>query len=196
MANNDASSSNADPQHDRMGRITQSVKDPEGMSIPSFVRLEPTKERLNFFRQVAAVSFDPVFNVTGRLGDRKHRSFRAHFPRDNRRSVGGLIANRTQCEQGLKSKIVATDRQPFGEFELMDLVDAISIQFHHQFVWLVKKEPLDLPVKIDELLLCSQEPPLGTIKKIGSREGHGATEGPMASDGLNARAESATRFCK
>src|SRR5882762_740349 len=84
MANNDASSSNADPQHDRMGRITQSVKDPEGMSIPSFVRLEPTKERLNFFRQVAAVSFDPVFNVTGRLGDRKHRSFRAHFPRDNR----------------------------------------------------------------------------------------------------------------
>jgi hypothetical protein len=144
-----------------MSRVAQSVESPEGL-IPTLVRLEGAKNRYDFIGHVSAdfVSDNGVFELGDVVSDREHCLFRFDLSRRNSGSVSGLIKCRAKVDEGVKGDITPFDWDGFNESDFVKLVNSIRIRIDEKVVWATIEESSDLLVKLGNVLMCSDEPPL------------------------------------
>ena len=147
-----------------MVRVTKLVHGPEGI-IPSFVRLETSKERHDFVREVFGSPFDARFQSIEIVGDREVGGFGVDLPSRDCTSVGRLIEDRSKPLKCLDSQMSPGFGEPFGKFEFENFVGLIvRIDLRDQFVWLFLEKDHNLPIKFGNVFIASRESLFGTAK--------------------------------
>lgn len=147
-----------------MVRITKLVQGPEGV-ISSLVRLETSKERHDFVREVFGSPFDTRFQSTEIVGDGEVCEFGVDLPSRDCTSVGRLIEDRSKSLKRLDSQMSPGFGEPLGKFEFENLVGLIvRIDLRDQFVWLFLEKDHNLPIKFGNVFVASRELLFGTAK--------------------------------
>jgi hypothetical protein len=155
-----------DGDKSRVGGVTQLVQGPNGV-IPSFVRLERSKERHDFIRNVFAYlpADDEIFEFCGAFANRELGFPRRDLPRGDGGSVAGLIQDGPKGFQGFLSDVGASVGQPSVENELEKFLRAIvRIVISDQVMWLTSHECPNLRFKFGNVFAATRESRFSTSK--------------------------------
>jgi len=132
--------------------VTNFVECPQEV-IASQVRLESTKERLHFFRQVLG-SPETIGHLSGTSSERECSILRIDFASSDRYSVSGIVESVPKILHEIGSSI-SNDRRDFlGHFDLVhNAVRSLRVRLSNSCVWVDTSELFDFPMEISEVLL-------------------------------------------
>jgi hypothetical protein len=134
--------------------ITQFVQCPEEI-IASEVRLEPAKERLDFFREISGTS-DRTSHLTDASCKRERGVFGVGFPNRDSNGVARHIENASQVGDNVFSELTKGFRERSNEFYLVNLpARLLRVGFNNSCVWIEVVELPDSPVEIGQEIFLS-----------------------------------------
>jgi len=146
--------------------ITNLVESPQGR-IPSFVRFEPHKDRLDFIQHVLGLGFEVVEKLPSCISKREGSAIHV-FPRDN--GTGTMIQSRSQILNGRNSEFGDSRRKSACEFDLVEHVNTLSIKLGDSFVRVRRKKQGHLKFEFLNIFLCPSDSFNGSGKLSGNRK--------------------------
>jgi hypothetical protein len=141
----------SDRNEGRMCAVTQLVEGPEG-HIPSLVRLEPSKERLNLWGQVFGPSSNVIVHVEGGIPEREFRALGSELSPQGGYGESGLIERGPQRLKRFGSVVSADLRNGFGYVEFVKL-KSMRVFLDNLFVWYCFEELGDAGFKFADVTL-------------------------------------------
>jgi hypothetical protein len=114
-----------------------------GKVIPSFVSLEPFKERTDFRWQILASAFGIVPHTRFRWADGELAGFRSGVASEVGDSEPELVEDSPKIIGGFKDDVWQVFRQRCRKFDLMNVCGAVGIPLHDMGPWLILSKNID-----------------------------------------------------
>ena len=161
-----------DRDQSMLAEITEVVEDVEGV-VPSLVRLEAAKDRLDFRREILGPTLDGIVNVGGSAsegkGDLVYGNVAGTEETDCPGSVietGAEMLNRL-CDQNAPLR-----REPLRETEFVGSVRSIHVVFRGMGIWLFRPKLSDFGIQRVDVFVCACDPELCAKEWIKFRDAH------------------------
>ncbi|WP_239797429.1 hypothetical protein [Candidatus Nitrotoga arctica] len=125
--------------------------------IPSLIRLEPAKDRNNLTRDIFAIHRNNAFEIHCIVADGKVCLSRiTHASRDSD-CVSGLIKRGSEIFERVCGDFPEAVGDCGAEFDLMKLVNAISVGLNSMGAWVIHKEFIDPSIEVVDVYLSARD---------------------------------------
>jgi hypothetical protein len=136
--------------------VTELVQGPEGV-IPSFVWIEPAKQRYDF--RGAILADLPAFNIVIEAGkvisERKVSSFGVSLATCDSGSVASLVQHSPHIANGVKEDAGEHFRQLLREFDFVNIRSRLRILINNVGPWLTFNKVVNERIEILDVMLCA-----------------------------------------
>ena len=136
--------------------IVGSVECPEKI-IPSFVRLEAAKKRNDIVRNVFASAPDNILEIKFTSPEGEVGAPRVSYSSRYGDGVPSLIKGGPEVPESVKGKVIQNVGNCGAEFDLVKLVNAISVGLNSMGAWVIHKEFIDPSIKVVDVYLCARD---------------------------------------
>lgn len=131
------------------------VQGPEG-NIPSLVRLERPKERVNFLREIGPLH--GVFKITGSSSEREVCMSRIERSSGDGDRVGGVVQGLPEVVGGVPGDLREILRKSPLELDLVYvLLRSIRVGINRSVAWVIRDEPVDFLCEFENVMLCPSQ---------------------------------------
>lgn len=132
--------------------------------IPSLVRLEPAKQRLDFFRDVLA-SPDSAHHVASASSERKGTMLGVSYPSGQRNRVHSIVKGTSQADSDVRDSIGDFKRDVLSHTDCLNHVSRfVRVRLHKSFVRMDVLEGVDFPLEINKVFLSPSDLLAGTVE--------------------------------
>lgn len=139
--------------------VTELVDDPNGIRIPSFVRLEPAKERQDVRRQILALSAANYvrFQLGSGVGDGKVTLLGVTLAPKDSGSVGEMVERRAQVFDYFHDKEIKMRGSMTRQAAFVDFVQTVRIKFFEEDLRVTVGKSAGLFYQRIEQFLCATD---------------------------------------
>jgi hypothetical protein len=142
--------------------------------IPSLVRIETPKQRLDFLGAIFAATPHAVVKIGSCPSERESGVVGiALSSAKTKSSEGGMIQGSPQMLNDFSGNDVPARGKSHGECELVDYVRFLSVKLRHVSWWIFIEEAFKVRYELIEQVLCPANPQFGTFKRINWQRNHG-----------------------
>ncbi|MGB8065083.1 MAG: hypothetical protein WCF26_24570 [Candidatus Sulfotelmatobacter sp.] len=145
--------------------ISELVQAPQGR-IPSFVRLELHKKRLDFWRDVLGFGFEVSLEFLPRISERE-RGALPEVPRNGR--AGSMIQRRSQVLKCRNRTLGNGARHSLSEADFVNIVGSVSITLSNSFVHVQREKKSAQFFQVLNVVLCPSDTFNGTGEFSGDK---------------------------
>jgi hypothetical protein len=144
--------------------------------IPSLVRIEASKQRLDFLGAVFASTPHAIVEIGGSLPKRERSIVGFQETRfQTEGGEGGMIQGCTQMLNDFCGQDIPSHRKPIGDCELMDYMRFLRIKLGRVAWWVFIEEGFKLTYEVIEQFFCPTNPQFSTLKRINWQRDHDKT---------------------
>jgi hypothetical protein len=142
--------------------------------IPSFVAFESSKDRLDFRSQILASAPHAVFEIDGRIPERKGNISGIEVAAGGKMGgEGGMIETGPSVLDHFCSEDAPPEWKSFSEFDFVDFVSSIKVRLNEFSVWLFTEKNANLGFQCCQVFLCAREPAVSAVECGGVIKFHG-----------------------
>jgi len=142
---------------------TEIIQGPKGI-IPSLVRLERAKQRLDFTWNVLAPSLDGIRHIGIRFSERKRGGFWGNLSGTDGSGKSSLVKCGSKVIDSVSEEIAKFLGKRLAELDFVNLSGAIAINLNEGGVGILTEERVDHQFEITNVFLCVGNSALWTIK--------------------------------
>jgi hypothetical protein len=141
------------------GLITNFVECPNKMVVPSFVRLEPAKQRTDIRgERPSFCSAQVSFKLRCRVRDGEVNVLSEIRSVGESNSVSGVVEARSQVRDRIESTISDDVGNQSDNTQLMEFMSTIRLYLSDRGVWLGPQVGIDFPFQVRDMFVCAREP--------------------------------------
>jgi hypothetical protein len=147
-----------------VSEVVESIK----QIITAIVRIEASKERLDFRAQILTATLHTIVEVDGRFAEREGGEIRVRPACGQKECrVGGVVQTRPQMFDDFGSGHAPLDREGFPEFNLVDDMISIGIRLGDGNPRIFTKVSVEIGCECVEMFPCPLDSELPTKERIG-----------------------------
>ena len=144
-------------QEDVLVSQTYFVECPQKV-IPSFVRLERSKDREDLLRDILAPALHVAFEGGSTTTDREVRLTGLSTPASDSKGVNGVIESSAQIVGGITNDLRQLFRDRLGDFDLpIDVARQFRIRLDSTLAWIFLKEGVDIALEDFDVVLTPRQ---------------------------------------
>jgi hypothetical protein len=151
---------------------TELIQGPEGNALPSFMRLEGPKERVDITWDILAPTGYGVFDIRGFGTEGECCVFKPLVAAGHSGRVSGLVEGRSEIINNISGGISNVVWQFLDELDFVKLGSSIRVGLNDSGVWATLEESGALSAHISKVTLCIRDPAFRAVERVICEANH------------------------